>query len=260
MQELKINGIEFVTGHWPLNQDIDTIVFIHGSGGTHVLWHAQVDVLADRMNTIAVNLPGHGGSDGPGKDRIEDYAKSVSNFIESLGVQKPVICGLSIGGAIVLQLLMDESEKYKAGIVVNSGARLKVMPLIFEMIETDYLKFVNSMYSFGASPKTDPAKVKPVADSMAACSPEVTRKDFTACNTFDAMGHLDKITTPLLVMTASEDQLTPVKYGQFLADRVSHATLATIADAGHLSPIEKPDDVSRAILAFINSLPAVGTN
>ena len=135
MKTLKKNDIEFTAGRWPLNPGLDTIVFIHGSGGTNVLWHAQVKSLADKFNTIAVNLPGHGNSNGNGLDRMEDYAKSMSDFIKSIDLRNPMICGLSIGGAIVLQLLIDEPDNFKAGIVVNTGAKLKVMPMIFETIE-----------------------------------------------------------------------------------------------------------------------------
>jgi len=58
----------------------------------------------------------------------------------------------------------------------------------------------------------------------------------------------------VLVMTASEDLLTPIKYGRFLTDRIANAAMVNIEDAGHLSPIEKPDDVARAIRAFIRTL------
>jgi len=254
VETLKKNDIEFIAGHWPLNPDLDTIVFIHGSGGTNVLWHAQVKSLANKFNTLAVNLPGHGNSEGNGLDRMEDYAKSMSDFIKSINVRNPIICGLSIGGGIVLQMLIDESDNFKAGIVVNSGAKLKVMPMIFEMIEKDFSGFVNSMYSFGISQKTNPNKLKPLADSMLACPPDVTRKDFTACDTFDVRNKLNTIKTPVLVMTASEDLLTPIKYGQFLADQIDTATIANIDDAGHLSPVEQPENVVRAICDFIETL------
>ncbi len=254
MDELKINGIEFAAGSWPLNPDLDTIVFIHGSGGTNILWQAQVESLAGKVNTVALNLPGHGSSDGSGMDRMVDYAKSVSEFITSIDARKPVVCGLSIGGAIVLQLLIDEPDNFKAGIVVNAGAKLKVMPLIFETIEKDFTGFVDSMYSFGVSQKTDPAKLKPLADSMLACPPEVALKDFSACDAFDVRDKLHAIKAPVLVMTASDDMLTPVKYGQFLADQIATAGMVTIENAGHLSPVERPDDVAQAILSFIRTL------
>ena len=254
MHKKNINDIEFSSGNWPLTPELDTIVFIHGSGGTNVLWDSQVEALSDRVNTVALNLPGHGNSSGNGLGSIGEYAKSVSRFMEGLEIAKPVICGLSIGGAIVLQLLIDEPEKYKAGIVVNAGAKLKVMPLIFEMIEKDYAGFVNGMYTFGISPKTDPSRLKPLADSMLACPPDVTRSDFVACDGFDVMDQLNRIKAPVLVMTASDDQLTPVKYGRFLADGIESASMANIKDAGHLSPVEQPDDVTNAIRNFLAAL------
>lgn len=254
MQNVIINNIEFSAGIWPLNPNLNSIVFLHGSGGTNILWQHQVEALSDKINTIAVNLPGHGNSDGNGMDRIEDYAKNVSTFIKSIDVSSLFICGLSIGGAIVLQMLIDEPEKYKGGIIVNSGAKLKVMPLIFEMIDKDYQGFVNSMYTFGVSPKTNPAKIKVLVDSMAVCPPYVTRSDFIACNTFDVMDQLNKINTPVLVITASDDQVTPIKYGQFLAAHIKNATLSNIKDAGHLSPVEKPEEVGRTIHDFLATI------
>ncbi|MFZ5569330.1 MAG: alpha/beta fold hydrolase [Thermodesulfobacteriota bacterium] len=254
MQTLKTSGIEFEAGRWPLDPARDTIVFIHGSGGTNILWRSQVEMLAGSFNTVALNLPGHGNSDGHGLNRIEDYAQSVSQFIRSIEVNMPVICGLSIGGAIVLQLLIEQRERCKAGIVVNAGARLKVMPLIFEMVEKDYQGFVTSMYTFGVSQKTAPSLLKPLADSMSACPPAVTLCDFTACNTFDVMDRLGKIDVPVLVLTASDDQLTPGKYGRFLAERIQTAEIVNIEDAGHLAPVEKPEEVARAIQTFLAKL------
>jgi pimeloyl-ACP methyl ester carboxylesterase len=254
MYESKANRIAFVAGRWPLDGDIPTVIFIHGSGGTSILWHAQVDALADKMNTVALDLPGHGGSGGEGMKCVEDYAAVVDGFIESIQAPQPIICGLSIGGAIVLRLLLETPEKYRAGIIVNSGARLRVMPLIFEAIEKDYEGFLNASYTTGISEKTDPSRIKPLVDSMAQCPPEVASGDFGACDSFDVMERLAEIDLPVLVLTASEDKLTPVKYGTFLADHIGNSSIAHIEEAGHLSPMEKPEEVTRAISDFVLSL------
>ena len=103
MHELKSDGIGFVAGRWPLDKGLATVVFMHGSGGSRVLWHPQVEALADRMNTVAVDLPGRGRSDGEGLSSIPGYAARVAEFIESIEAPRPVPCGLSIGGGIVLQ-------------------------------------------------------------------------------------------------------------------------------------------------------------
>lgn len=247
----KIDDIEFVAGRWPLDPNLETVIFIHGAGGTNLLWHHQVEALADSMNTIAPDLPGHGNSGGKAMEKVEDYARSVSAFIQSTGVKRPVICGLSMGGAIVLQLLIDEQDDYRAGITANTGAKLKTQSFIFDMIENDYKGFVHGMYSFGISDKTNPAKLKPIVDSMEECPPGIVKSDFLACDAFNVMDRLHEIRVPVLVLTASDDQLTPVKFGNYLAERISGAAIANIEDAGHLSPIEKPEEVTQAIRNFL---------
>jgi pimeloyl-ACP methyl ester carboxylesterase len=257
MHESRANGIGFVAGRWPLDRGLPTVVFIHGSGGTSVLWHAQVEALADRMNTIALDLPGHGRSYGEGMSSVEEYAARVKGFIESIEVPRPIPCGLSIGGAIVLQLLLENQEDYEAGILVNSGARLRVLPLIFEAIENDYEGFVNATYTGGVSENTDPSRIKPLVESMAECPPAVALGDFRACDSFDVMERISEIEIPVLVLTASEDKMTPVKYGRYLAEHISPASIVSIEDAGHLSPMEKPEEVTRAIGDFVESLNQV---
>lgn len=254
MQELKINNISFITGRWPLDKSLPTIVFIHGSGGTNILWKDQVEMLSEEMNTIALDLPGHGKSSGESMNQIQSYARITSDFIHSIDIKMPVICGLSMGGAITLQLLIDNSENYRAGIIVNSGAKLKVSPIIFEMIENDYEGFIKALAVMGASEKTDPNMLKPFSESIATCPPSVAKGDFEACNVFDVMDQLSEIKVPVLVLTASDDKLTQVKYGTFLSDNIKDSQTIMIEDAGHLSPVEKPDEISDIFKNFLKSV------
>jgi pimeloyl-ACP methyl ester carboxylesterase len=86
---------------------------------------------------------------------------------------------------------------------------------------------------------------------MEKCPPGVVKGDFTACNGFDVMQRLHEIKIPVLVLTASEDQLTPMKFGNYLAQQINGAKSVNIEDAGHLSPMEKPEEVTRAIREFL---------
>lgn len=244
----------FIAGRWPLDPDLPTVVFIHGSGGSSVMWRAQVEVLAEDMNTIALDLPGHGASGGRGSDDVSDYAASVQGFFLDLEVPRPIPCGLSLGGAVVLQLLLEDGGRYEGAVLINTGARLRVMPLIFEIIERDYQAYVVGSRSMSISPKTDPRRIEPLLESMAECPPEVTLGDFRACDAFDVMERLGEISVPVLVLTATDDRLTPVKYGEYLVKHIPNSRLVRIDDAGHLSPMEKPEDVTRAIRDFVLSL------
>ncbi len=254
MQESRIGDIAFVAGRWPLDPALHTVVFIHGSGGAGVLWHAQVEDLADAMNTVALDLPGHGASGGPGTDSVESYAEAVDDFVSRLAVPRVVPCGLSLGGAIALHLLLEKKGLCEAGVLVNTGARLRVLPLIFETIEKDYPAYLEGAPRFSISTKTDPARIAPLMKATAACPPGVTLGDFRACDAFDVMERLGEIEVPVLVLTASEDKMTPPKYGAYLADHIKRSRLVNIEDAGHLSPMEQPEAVTQAIRDFILSL------
>ncbi len=254
MKKLQAGGLAFRAGSWPADPGLPTVVFVHGSGGSGDLWHAQVRGLAGVANTLAPDLPGHGSSAGEGMRDVGAYAGAIGGFIDAVGAENAIICGHSLGGAIVLRLLIDHPGRYAAGILVNSGARLRVNPLILETIENDYDGFLAGMYSAGASEKTDPRKVRAAVEAMRFCPPEVTLGDFQACDAFDVMGELDRIEAPVLVLTASDDRLTPPKYGTFLAGAIGRSNLVQVEDAGHLSPVEKPEDVTGAIASFMASV------
>ncbi len=251
MEERVTKGVGYLAGRWPLDPDKSTLIFVHGSGGSSVLWQSQVEALADRVNTLALDLPGHGRSQGPGLERIEDYADAVSEFIESMEVPNVIPCGLSLGGGIVLQLLLDHPARIRAGVLVSTGARLRVMPLIFETIQNDFNAYVESMGTSSVSPKTDPEKIAPLTEATARCRPEVILGDFRACDSFDVMSRVDSIEVPVLVVTSEDDRLTPPKYGAYLEERIRGARRSHIMDAGHLVPMEKPEEVNQAITEFL---------
>jgi pimeloyl-ACP methyl ester carboxylesterase len=254
MEYRETGGIGYISGRWPLNQDKPTMVFIPGAALTAIFWEPQVNYFRNIANTVAVDLPGHGASQGPGKESISDHARSVMDFIDLIEAPRPIPCGLSMGGAIALQLLIDNGDRFPAGILINTGARLKVMPLIFQIIQENYDDFVEMLCISAISTKSDTEKLRAVIEACSKCRPDVALGDFKACDRFDVMDKLGLIEAPVLVLTASDDNVTPVKYGIFLEKNIKNATLVNIEDAGHLSPIEKPHKVNRSIHDFLSEI------
>ncbi len=252
MQERKTNGIGYLAGDWPLDPEKCTIVFIHGAGGSSLFWQAQVEGLAARANTLAIDLPGHGKSDGEGKDNVAEYARVVANFMQEINVPNPIPCGLSMGGAITQQLLLDYPDLVTAGILISTGSRLKVAPAIFEIIAKNYSDYVDMVCSFAASEKTNPGLLAPFKEEIARCKPEVAHSDFRACDRFDVTDRLSAIDVPVLVVTAEDDKLTPPKYGEALEKGIKNANRVHIIDAGHIVPMEKSDAINTAILKFLD--------
>ena len=252
MENLFEAGLAFNVAAWPLDPGKSTLVFIHGSGGSSFLWDNQLKSLGKRVNLLALDLPGHGRSPGKGYSAVSDYSRAVMDFIVQLKVPLPIPAGLSLGGAITLQLLLDYPEKFSAGALICTGARLKVMPLIFESIEKDYPAFVASSRQFAVSPKTDPALFQPILDDNLKCPPDVTFGDFQACDGFDVRERLQEIRAQVLVVSGADDLLTPPKYGRYLAEHIPGAQWVTIPEAGHLLPVEKPAELNQALSAFLD--------
>jgi len=251
---MNINGITFNAGKWPLDPAKNTIIFIHGSSNAKGLWEKQIHDLCDNANTVAIDLPGHGDSTLSGMDNVNDYAKILEEFITELNPPSPIPCGLSLGGAIALQLIINNRIKFKAGIIVNSGAKLKVMPAIFELVKNNYSQYLAALPAFAVSSKTDHSLLKGAIDDAQKCGPETAHKDFTACNNFDATDKLSGINIPVLILTAEEDKLTPKKYGEFLTNNIAGSSLVNIQDAGHFSPLEQPAMVNDAIRKFVENV------
>ncbi|MBU3951180.1 MAG: alpha/beta hydrolase [Proteobacteria bacterium] len=228
-----------------------SLVFIHGAGLNKACWENQVTGLSDLANTIAVDLPGHGDSRLSGKEKIFDYARAVTDFLDLIHPPNPVLCGISMGGAIVQQMLINDKDRFQAAVLINTGARLKVMPLIFETLSKSHSDFVDMTIGFGISPKSDAKKLGPQIATCSQCHPQVVWKDFCACDTFDVTRDLGAIKVPVLILTAGDDIITPPKYGIFLEKNIKNARRQNIEDAGHFSPMENPHAVNAAIRDFL---------
>jgi pimeloyl-ACP methyl ester carboxylesterase len=237
----------------PLDPKKPTLILIHGAASNGSFWEEQVGGLKDTVNTAPLDLPGHGRDQRPAKDSIRGCADAVLEFIDAVRPPGPLsLCGISMGGAIVLELLTgDRRELFASGVLINTGAKLAVDPAIFNLIERNYSDYIAMLRVFAVSKNADPEKTQTHIQEIAKCDPRVALGDFRACHAFDARDRLDRIEAPVLVLSAGDDTLTPPAYGKFLAQKIKDARLTHIPGAGHLSPIEKPGEVNAAIREFL---------
>lgn len=249
MIEKSISGIHFTAGVWPLRDDLPTIIFIHGAGNFSEVWDSQVEELSEYANTVAIDLPGHGKSQGESKSSIDEYTESVKDFINELAPPSPYLCGHSMGGAIVMNYMAGNDVS--GGILINTGSRLKVMPAIFDMVKNDFSGYCDFITKLGLSKQAEQEKIDKLRGIAGSCSAEAVFNDFTACNDMDLSADLEKIEAPVLILTADVDKLTPEKYGKFLYEKIPESTLVSIKQSGHFSQIEKAGGVNMAIAEFI---------
>ena len=108
------------------------ILFLHGSGCTSEIWRRQKQYLQTSMEVVLIDLPGHGKSPGDGCDSVEQYGDAIYNAMAGLGPVRYYVAGHSLGGAIAMSLALFHPDALKGIILIGTGAKLKVLPRIFE--------------------------------------------------------------------------------------------------------------------------------
>jgi pimeloyl-ACP methyl ester carboxylesterase len=223
------------------------IVCIHGAGGSSADWGPQVETLA---GVRALNLPGHGGDPGPGRDSLASYADWLA---ERLNGSKPLIlAGHSMGGAIVLSLALrhPRPDWLAALILVSTGAQLGVHPKFFFFAEHDFAGIVDLVAGWPASTDAARRTREVLQRDMELAGREVVRDDYRAVDHFDVRPHISRIDLPALVMVGADDRATPPQKSRDLCAALPDCELAIIERAAHLPMLQRPEDVSDAMQLF----------
>lgn len=228
------------------------LILIHGAGGSHLHWPAALRRLPG-ATVYAIDLPGHGRSEGPGRERIEDYVAEIVRFMDAVEVSRGVLVGHSMGGAIAQMTALTAPERVAGLVLVGTGARLRVAPALLDGILQDARGALALITEWAWGPEADPAMVARGRQMMARVDPRVVWGDFAACDRFDIRERVGEITAPTLVITGSEDRMTPAKFGQWLAERIL-ARFVLIEGAGHMVMLEKPDQVASAVREWLKTV------
>ena len=246
--------ISYWTGRRGILRGRETILFVHGAGGGQYTWSFQKGFFEKEFNPVIVELPGHGESEGKGEQEIVRYADHVYGFLKALSLEKIFLVGHSMGGAIVQTLALTHPEMMKGIVLVGTGARLKVLPLILDGIRSNFEETVLKINQFAYSRKAPADFVKKGVSLMLQSQPEVLYGDFLACDRFDLMNEVEKIDLPALILCGDDDQLTPVKYSQFLQGRIKGSKMEVLPNAGHMVMMESPQAFNEKIEEFIRSI------
>jgi pimeloyl-ACP methyl ester carboxylesterase len=257
MPYIEIRGfkINYISGD-DFTKSRPTVFMIHGAGQSSATWEYQVDILRShpRFNLLIIDLPGHGKSEGNGYRSIPKYTDFVKDFIDTLGLDRLILVGHSMGGGIAQVFALDYPESVLACVLAATGARLRVAKETLSAAKNNYEIFceVAPTRAF-ATTSSEELKIK-FKEGLRRTNQEVSYWDLRACDEFDIINELEKIKAPALIICGEEDILTPVKYGEYLSQKISNSKLHIINGVGHFMMQEKPDDFNRVLLEFLNSL------
>jgi len=253
MPEIVVQG-ENVQFQDSVKKSPRTVLFLHGAGGSHHTFRDQWAGLKGTARLVIPDLPGHGESGGTTRETVAAYSSWVSAFAEEIGASRFVLAGHSMGGAIALQAALDGVKGIEALVLLGTGARLKISPVIFEGIAGRFREFAPELVEWMTSSSSSSLLREDVTHDVLSTRPATFLADFHACNGFDVMPRLGEIAVPALVVSGDDDRLTPLKYGEYLATNLRGSVLKIIHGAGHLAMLEKPTEVNAVISAFLHSL------
>ena len=223
------------------------------------LFDAQARALADRFRVIRYDLRGHGGSPVvPGPYGVADLADDVLRLLDSLGVDRFAYAGVSLGGAIGLQLAVTVPERVTHLVVMASAARFPDPPswkARADRVRAEGTEFlVPSRVGAWVTPGFAESRPEET-ERLLAMLRGTPREGYAACcetlEAFDLRDRLSGITAATLVIAGGDDPATPPDTVREIADGIPDARFVVVPEASHLVSAEQPDAVTAEIRRFL---------
>jgi len=254
LKKVKELNIGFEAGSQDFSEKRPTLVMIHGAGGRSRIWKKQIRPLNDFMNTLALDLPGHGKTLGRGKSLVGEYSRWLKNILKELFNEQVFLMGHSLGGAIAQDLALLDPQLLKGLILVGTGPVLRVAPKFLEGFLNKFEETVDSVMGYAYAPGTDQSLVREGASLMKEAGAEVVYSDFLASDRFDRRKDLDRIDLPCLIVCGAEDKLTPPALSETLKTSIKKSTLKILRSAGHFVMIENHKEFNQCVKNFISKI------
>lgn len=252
-----------------------TVVFVHGFGCARNDWDRQVAHLRGRVETVALDLGGHGTTPGTeSHQRIETHGRDVATLLAELAIDGAILVGRSMGCRVVTHA-MTEAPSRVAGLVLVDGSRLgPAGSTAYEerrkhVAEVGYRAFIEPLFAQMFLPGTDRAVSEPVMQRALAMPEKLAGNLFPNIGRWDSE-HFDtafaSVQVPLLAIqttyTTPAGQRAPMEKGQtspYLDDLkrlVPGARVEIIPGVGHFPQIEKAGEVNALLDAFLADFKA----
>jgi len=255
-EKLKDLGVDFESGSDSFRKEMPTLVMIHGAGGCSEIWKNQTNILRSSINTLALDLPGHGKTSVKGMLKISEYTGWLKEVLENVFDFPVFLMGHSMGGAIIQEIAILYPHLVKGIILVATGPKLRVAPAFLDGLSTNFEDTVNEIMKYAYAPGVNDLWIKEGAGLMKKSGSIVVRNDFLACDGFDSLDEIGNIKTPCLVICGDKDKLSPVSLSDKLNENIRGSRLTVIPSAGHMVMIEKYKEFNESVREFVLGVEA----
>ncbi|MFH0788256.1 MAG: alpha/beta hydrolase [Pseudomonadota bacterium] len=244
--------VGFRTGNSGVIPKRPTLVLIHGAGGSSHSFLPQIRGLDPFMNILALELPGHGNTPGPGRRSIASYTDWVHETLAGPFPEPFFLGGHSMGGAISLEMGLRFPNKIKGLILIATGAALGVSPKLLTGLQEQPHQTISKINEWSYAKGTEPQVIAQSIQLMEQTPVSVIQGDFQACNQFNRQDEVVGIKAPTLILVGDQDLMTPPGSSRFLQEKIPTSRLVVIPGSGHMIMLEKYKGINQAIREFIS--------
>ncbi len=265
MQQFTVDGraVFAATGGRPFDATLPGVIFVHGAGMDHTIWALQTRYFAHRGRAVAaLDLPGHGRSQGPALASIDELAAWLDRFIAAAGLGEVSLAGHSMGALAALECAAGLGDRLRALALLGAAPALPVHPdLLAAAAADDPLAFeLITSWSHGRTGHRGGNRAPGLwllgggQRLLERSKPGVLARGLTACNAYEGARGLEmaaKVACPSLVLIGAQDRMAPAPAGRELAAAMPGARVVELADCGHMMMLEKPDETLDALMAVL---------
>ena len=265
MPKIKVNDIEL---YYEVHGEGMPLVLISGLGYSLWQWHLMVPYLEKHFHVITLDNRGVGQTDKPaGQYTASMLAKDTIGLLDTLGIDKAVVMGHSMGGFVAQAMALEYPERVSKLILASTnfgGPRhvpvtAEAMAVLSDVTSDPMTRLRNGI-------------VVSTAPGFAERQPELiqTWLDWRVANPLDLAGYqsqmaiglglmaeeaafeskLPNVTAPALILFGEHDKVVPPANADLLAKQLKGSQTRILPDAGHFFPLEVPEEASQVVIQF----------
>lgn len=245
------------TGGKPFDASLPVVVFLHGASFNRTAWALQTRYFAwHGYGVLALDLPGHGRSDGPLLETIEEMADWVVKVLDALDVGQAALVGHSMGAMVALDAAGRYPDRVRALALLGCAFPMRVNDALLGAAEANEhiaMDLTNS-WGYGRAAQTGGHRMPGIwmmragLRTMEQAGDGVLYNDMNACNAYEGgVAAAEKIACRTRFILGQRDMMTPLKSARALADKFADADVVVLPGIGHIMMDEAPDETLDAL-------------
>jgi len=249
------------TGADEITSGKQTVVFVHGASLDHTVWTLPARYFVRHgYNVVSVDLPGHGLSGGSPLPKIEQYADWLIELLDALKIKQAAIVGHSMGSLIALDCAGRYTDRVRALALVGTAVPMPVTEQLLNSALENNHAAIEILTQWGHSPQAhfggnETPGMWMIAGLMRLFergAKGVLYNDLNACNIYTGGEQAaQNVRCPTRFILGENDMLTPVRAARNLAEKILHAQVDVLQQAGHTIMSEKPNSLLNSLIKIV---------